>query len=105
MVDLREQVEQALKTVMDPHMGVNLADMGMLRRIDVAENGEVEVGLIFPCIGCPAYDLIKADVCKNAGTVEGVKSVKVKIDWDEDWQKSDMADTARARAANHGYVI
>ncbi len=105
MVNIRDRVEESLKTVMDPHMGVNLADMGMLRRIDVAAEGDVEVGLVFPCIGCPAYELIKADVCKSAAAVEGVNSVKVKVDWNEDWQKTDMAESARQRAAVHGYVI
>lgn len=90
---------------MDPHMGVNLADMGMLRRIDVSDEGDVEIGLIFPCIGCPAYELIKADIRKTAATVDGVRSVKVKIDWDENWDKSDMAESARERARVHGYVI
>ena len=105
MVSIREQVSDSLASVLDPHMGVNLADMGMLRRIDVAENGDVEVGLVFPCIGCPAFDLIKADVRKSAASVEGVNSVRVKIDWDEDWKKSDMASSARERAHEHGYVI
>ena len=105
MVNVRTAVETSLKTVMDPHMGVNLADMGMLRRIDVNEEGDVEVGLIFPCIGCPAYELIKADVRKSASGIEGVRSVKVKIDWDENWDKSDMAVSARERARVHGYVI
>ena len=104
-MNLKQAVERSLKTVLDPHMGVNLADMGMLRRIDVSETGDVEVGLVFPCIGCPAFELIQADVCKEAGRVEGVNSVRVKIDWNEDWDKSDMAPSARERASAHGYVI
>ena len=104
-MSLRTDIEKSLESVLDPHMGVNLADMGMVRRIDVSDDGEVEVGLVFPCIGCPAFEVIKADVCQQAGGVDGVKSVRVKIDWDEDWDKSDMAASARERAASHGYVI
>ena len=104
-MSLRNAIEESLKSVLDPHMGVNLADMGMLRRIDVTDCGNVEVGLVFPCIGCPAFEVIKADVCRSAATVDGVNDVRVKIDWHEDWDKSDMADSARERAMAHGYVI
>ncbi len=105
VVSLRREIEKSLQSVLDPHMGVNLADMGMLRRIDVSEDGAVEVGLVFPCIGCPAFEVIKADVCRSAAAVDGVNGVRVKIDWHEDWDKSDMAESARERALAHGYVI
>ena len=44
-------VRAALDTVMDPHMNVSLPDMGMVRRVDVDENGLVDVGLVVPCVG------------------------------------------------------
>ena len=47
-------VAEVLNGVMDPHMNVSLPDMGMVRRITVSTEGDVDVGLVFPCVGCPA---------------------------------------------------
>ena len=55
-------VAEVLNGVMDPHMNVSLPDMGMVRRITVSEDGDVDVGLVFPCVGCPAWDLIQNDI-------------------------------------------
>ena len=48
-------IAEVLQGVMDPHMNVSLPDMGMVRRISVSDMGDVDVGLVFPCVGCPAW--------------------------------------------------
>ncbi len=98
-------VRQALDTVMDPHMNVSLPDMGMVRRVDVSEDGLVDVGLVFPCVGCPAWDLIQAELKETVGAVEGVNRVKVKIEWGHEWNRDDIAPEARIIAREHGYCI
>ena len=105
MAGLKTRIEETLRDVMDPHMGVNLHDMGMLRDIRIGDGGAVEVDIIFPCVGCPAYELIRQDIRSSVGALEGVENVKVKVDWSQAWDKSDMADSAVERARVHGYVI
>ena len=72
-------VREALTRVMDPHMNVSLPDMGMVRRVDIDAEGCVDVGLVFPCVGCPAWDLIQAELKQTVGEVAGVSRVKVKV--------------------------
>ena len=98
-------VQEALGRVMDPHMNVSLPDMGMVRRVDIAADGLVDVGLVFPCVGCPAWDLIQAELKQEVGAVEGVSRVKVKVEWNHEWNRNDIAPDARIIAREHGYCI
>ncbi|MFK8047026.1 MAG: metal-sulfur cluster assembly factor [Halioglobus sp.] len=98
-------VQAALGTVMDPHMNVSLPDMGMIRRVDIDENGLVDVGLVFPCVGCPAWDLIQAELKEAVGAVAGVSRVKVKVEWSHEWNRNDITPEARIIARDHGYCI
>ena len=86
-------------------MNVSLPDMGMVRRVDIEEDGLVDVGLVFPCVGCPAWDLIQAELKETVGAVEGVSQVKVKIEWNHEWSRDDIAPEARLIAREHGYCI
>ena len=95
----------ALKNVFDPHMNVSLVDMGMVRRIEVSPEGRVEVGLVFPCVGCPAWDLIQTDIKSKVGGLPGVTLTKVRIEWQHDWSREDIAPSARLIAREHGYCI
>lgn len=98
-------MREALDRVMDPHMNVSLPAMGMVRRVEVRDDGLVEVGLVFPCVGCPAWDLIQAELKETVGAVDGVSRVKVKVEWDHDWSRDDIAPEARIIAREHGYCI
>ncbi len=98
-------VREALTRVMDPHMNVSLQDMGMVRRVDIDTDGCVDVGLVFPCVGCPAWDLIQAELKQTVGEVDGVSRVKVKIEWSHEWNRNDIAPEARIIAREHGYCI
>ena len=98
-------VRSALDRVMDPHMNVSLPDMGMVRRIAVGDDGYVEVGLVFPCVGCPAWDLIQNDVKTRVGALDGVERVRVKVEWQHKWSRDDIVPEARLIAREHGYCI
>jgi metal-sulfur cluster biosynthetic enzyme len=102
---LKAAVAEALKGVKDPHMDVGLPDMGMVREVSVSDAGEVTVAIVYPCMGCPAYELIQWDIKKRVGAVEGVCAVKVKIAWGEKWQKSDIAPCAREHVKAYGFQI
>ena len=90
---------------MDPHMGVSLIDMGMVTEVRVDASGKASIGLVFPCVGCPAFEVIQHDAKQAALGVEGVKDARIKLDWSAAWSKSKMSDAARDRAKSHGYVI
>ena len=98
-------VAEVLNGVMDPHMNVSLPDMGMVRRITVSDAGDVDVGLVFPCVGCPAWDLIQHDIKSSVGALDGVRSTKVRSEWQHEWSRDDIVPEARLIAREHGYCI
>lgn len=90
---------------MDPHMRASLNDMGMVSSVSLDTNGKAIISLVFPCVGCPAFDLIQHDAKQAVQSVPGITSVEIKLDWAADWSKSKMSDSARSLAKEHGYVI
>lgn len=98
-------VEAAVGKVLDPHINVPLTEMGMLRRVELAEDGDVDVSLVFPCMGCPAFTMLKENVKKQVKRVDGVRDVRVRVDWDAKWDRSMMSDRAKEYAAKSGYRI
>lgn len=104
-LDLGAQVSRAMDEVMDPHMSVSLNEMGMVNRVDVDADGVATISLVFPCVGCPAFDVIQHDAKQAAERVPGIKRARIKLDWGASWDKSKMSDSAREHAKHHGYVI
>ena len=100
-----EAVRAALGRVLDPHINVNLDEMGMVRDVVIGAGGDVEVSIVFPCLGCPAYTMLKEQVRHQVSGVAGVKSVRVKVDWAARWDRSQMSARARQYAQQHGYRI
>lgn len=100
-----EHVRACLQHVLDPHMKISVLDMGMVRSIDIADDGKVSVGVSFPCIGCPAWTMIQEDMREAIATLDGVTDVAVKVKWDTVWRKEDLAPEARSRIRTFGYQI
>ena len=102
---LAQAVREAMGRVMDPHLGASLLDMGMVSGVGVDDAGHAELSLVFPCVGCPAMELIQQDAKATAEAVPGISKATVKLDWAAAWSKADMSDAAKRRAKAHGYVI
>ena len=105
MVVTPEAVRAAVGRVLDPHINVNLDEMGMVSDISTGNDGDVEVSIVFPCLGCPAYTMLKEQVRHQVSRVPGVRSVRVRVDWEGRWERSQMSDRARRYAQQHGYRI
>lgn len=105
MAQLSEEVRRAAGRVIEPHMNVTLEAMGMIRSVEVTGQGAATVGMLFPCIGCPAWDLLQNQVREAAARVPGVTSVRVRIAWGETWSKADVAPAVRERVSRFGYAI
>ena len=105
MVVSPETVRAAVGRVLDPHINVNLDEMGMVSDISIGKQGDVDVSIVFPCLGCPAYTMLKEQVRRQVSGVDGVKSVRVRVDWEGHWDRSQMSERAKRYAQRHGYRI
>ena len=69
---IESHIVEVLKTVYDPEIPVDIWNLGMIYRIEVKEDGSVEVDMTFMAPSCPAADFILEDVRTKVESVEGV---------------------------------
>ena len=74
-----EAVVTALRGVIDPELGDNVVDLGMVRGVQVSGNGDVEVELALTIAGCPLRTQLQGDVEARVGGIPGVTSVRVRM--------------------------
>lgn len=89
------KIVDVLKTVYDPEIPVNIWDLGMIYKIDVKEDGNVDVDMTFTAPSCPAADFILEDVRTKVDSVEGVKSANINLVFEPMWDQSMMSEEAR----------
>ncbi len=96
----REDVMAALEAVNDPHVPVSLRRMGMLREIEIADDGAVKVQVCIPCMGCPGAGMLRESVREAVMALPGVTSVAVEegwyLPWTRDMIEPEVQDMMRA---------
>ena len=96
-------VWDALARVSDPEYPLSIVDLGMVYEVHVVGD-TVEIAMTFTSIGCPAIDMIVADVREAAHAVPGIAAVRVEIVWSPPWTKQRITDRGRRILAVHGVV-
>ncbi len=92
---LTRDIIAALKTVYDPEIPVDIYELGLVYRIDIADDRTVTIDMTLTAPGCPVAGEMPAWVQKAVSEVEGVKDVKVNLVFDPPWDMSRMSDEAR----------
>ena len=92
---LFSEVIQAIKSVYDPEIPVNIYDLGLIYRVSISEENAVEVDMTLTAPGCPVAGEIPGWVADAISPVAGVKQVDVEIVWDPPWDMSRLSDEAR----------
>ena len=92
---LEERIVDVLKTVYDPEIPVNIYDLGMIYKIDVQEDGSVDMDMTFTAPNCPAADFILEDVRTKVESVEGIMTANVNLVFEPAWDQSMMSEEAR----------
>ena len=89
-----ERIIDVLKTVYDPEIPVDIYNLGLIYRIDLHDDGVLEVDMTLTAPNCPMADMLVEDVNIQVGKVPGVKSVNVILTFDPVWDKSMMSEEA-----------
>ncbi len=89
------QIVKVLKTVFDPEIPVNIYDLGLIYKIDLADDGHLSIDMTLTAPGCPAVDFLVEDVRMKTEGLHGVTSVDVNIVYDPPWDKSMMSEEAQ----------
>tara|TARA_B100000686_G_C16643357_1_gene891400 strand:- start:379 stop:681 length:303 start_codon:yes stop_codon:yes gene_type:complete len=89
-----EQVVDALRTVEDPELGMDIVELGLFYNAEIEES-EVKVTYSLTSMGCPAGPLIQQNIIEAVKAVEGVKEVETDLVWDPPWTPERMSDDAK----------
>jgi len=92
---IEERIVDVLKTVYDPEIPVNIYDLGLIYKIDVKDNYDVDVDMTFTAPSCPAADFILEDVRQKVDSLEGVNNTVVNLVFEPIWDQSMMTEEAR----------
>ncbi|MBE3599116.1 MAG: metal-sulfur cluster assembly factor [Limnochordaceae bacterium] len=90
-----EVVREALRQVVDPELGLNIVDLGLVYGIDV-QDGKVHIRMTLTAIGCPLSFMVNEMVNQAVRQIPGVESVEVELVWDPPWTPDKMSEEARA---------
>jgi FeS assembly SUF system protein len=92
---LQEKVIEALKTVRDPEIPVNLVDLGLIYELQVNKDGTVYVEMTLTTPSCPVAGALPGQVQQAVASVAGVTDARVKLVWSPPWTKDRMSEEAK----------
>ena len=93
---LGDDIVAALKTVYDPEIPADIYELGLIYRVDVADDRFTTVDMTLTTPNCPSAQELPIMVENAVSSVPGVGEVTVNVVWDPPWDQSRMSDEARA---------
>lgn len=92
---LTDDIVAALKAVYDPEIPADIYELGLIYRVDIADDRQVTIDMTLTAPGCPVAGEMPGWVENAVSTVAGVASVTVNMTFDPPWDQSRMSDEAR----------
>ena len=92
---LTDKLVDALKTVFDPEIPVDIYELGLIYKVDVSDDRDVAIDMPLTAPGCPVAGEMPVWVHDAVMTIDGVKSCKVDLVFDPPWDQSRMSDEAK----------
>ena len=93
--NLEEQIVDALKTVFDPEIPVNIYELGLIYDLEIEDEGQVKIKMTLTSPGCPVAGSLPGEVQARVEGVPGVANADVELVWDPAWNPSMMTEAAR----------
>jgi FeS assembly SUF system protein len=93
--DLPQRLVDALRTVTDPEIPINLCDLGLIYEVVVDPEGRIAVTMTLTTPNCPIAEQIPQQVRRALEAVEGVRSAEVRLVWEPRWNAEMMSEDAR----------
>ena len=92
---IEERIVEVLKTVYDPEIPVDIYNLGLIYRIDLHDDGILELDMTLTAPNCPAADFIVEDVRTKLDGITGIKDAKVNLAFEPEWDKDMMTEEAK----------
>jgi FeS assembly SUF system protein len=92
---LQGHLIEAMRTIYDPEIPVNIYDLGLIYRIDVEPDGVVVVEMTLTSPACPVAGSLPYEVGRVVDAVPGVSDATVRLVWDPPWSQERMSEAAQ----------
>ena len=93
--EMRDRVIEALRTVFDPEIPVNIYELGLIYNLDVRPDGRVDIQMTLTSPMCPVAGSLPPEVEIKVNAVPGVTDVSVELVWDPPWNMDKMSEAAK----------
>lgn len=93
---MKAKILKALKTVLDPELGISIVDLGLVYDVKVKEN-QAEILITLTTIGCPLFPVIRKDIEDSVKLVRGIDQVKIELTFDPPWNPDKMTKEGKTR--------
>lgn len=91
----RDSIIDALKTVSDPEIMINIWDMGLVYKVEQSDTGNVYIEMTVTSPMCPVAGILPQQAADAVSQVNGVGEVEVKIVWEPAWSLENLSDEAK----------
>lgn len=92
---IEERAVTLLKTVFDPEIPVDIYNLGLIYRIEVDDDTNLNVDMTLTAPNCPAADFLVEDARIKLESIEGIKNVNINIVFEPEWNKDMMSEEAK----------
>lgn len=92
---IEEKIVEYLRTVVDPEIAVDIYSLGLVYKVDLADDGALTIDMTLTAPNCPMADFIVEDVNQKMMSIKGITSVSVNIVFEPEWTKDMMSDEAK----------
>ena len=93
--ELKPRIVDALQTVFDPEIPVNIWELGLIYDVSVDASGVAGIRMTMTAPGCPVAQSLPVEVAEKVKAVPGVTDAKVDVVWEPAWTKDRMSDVAK----------
>ncbi|ASN06535.1 metal-sulfur cluster assembly factor [Virgibacillus necropolis] len=92
---LKDNMIGALENVIDPELGIDIVNLGLIYNVDMDDNGLCTVQMTLTSMGCPLAAHIEQDIRHALEDIPEIKELNVEIVWDPPWGKDKMSRYAK----------
>lgn len=88
-------IVEAIKTVYDPEIPINIYDLGLIYKINQSDNGDIHIDMSLTAPGCPVAGVLPQQVADAVANIDGIGKVEVEIVWEPAWTIDRLSEDAK----------
>ncbi len=94
-LEIETRIVEALKTIFDPEIPVNIYDLGLIYNLEVDDDHIAHILMTFTAPNCPIADQLVEEVSSKVTSTEGVRKCDIKLTFNPPWDRNMLSDEAK----------